>query len=209
MKKNITTPITILSIMLIAMSVSSITSLGLNKGMCAFDDVILTQNIVDKVIANENPSNILLNLIFIIALSLLPISSILIFKNHRLKSTIQICVDIVMFTLMFLNFFPHILMFTLLVVLLTIHIFICVINKDMKCVSAILAVLTVCISVINLYYIYYRISMVSGYTMETEIQVQNVIGLSNINKICLLLFAVPLIIYLFYQRRRMEIIHEK
>lgn len=197
MKKIISIALTTTSIILILISMSSISSRGLIQGYTTFYQTILTHNIVDKLRNGINVSNLFLNTLFFIGIMLLIVSDLYQYKEQKVKSTFLIILNMIGFVGILFTFLncQYMIMFMIVVIMVTVQTIMQTIDKTDKSFSAIVAVLSGCIGIINIYFLINHLSIAIFYSQKgsdiTDYVINKLIGISRINLLCFALMCIP------------------
>lgn len=202
MKKTITLSTMLLSILLILVSIESITGIGVINGQCTFYQTISPLGKYFNLTNSDNtPFSLLFQILFVLGLVLLYVPNFLSFKHSRLKSTILIVINTLGLILIFLSCrsYQYMLMMIVINILIVINIILEHIMNYKTKINLFVFIITSFIACINIYYLYYRIKMVTMY--ETwylngvyEKMIEEMINTSTINTICFAIWVIPLLV---------------
>lgn len=214
MKKINPMSINAMSIILIIITISSVTSRGIVEGYSTCYETIFplisTYNFNNMYDFYLTLNNYIFYMLFFMALILFIISDFLYTKKSKTKSTILIIFNMLGFTLSLIMFLTgHYIFMTIIVVtMILLQITLQSTNKD-KSFSSIISALTGCIWILNIFFLLKHLSIAMYFNQSavdmTEGRINELVGISRMNIICLVLFLIPcginIVNQLLFQRK--------
>lgn len=200
LKKKIALLTIFLSILLILISIESITGVGVVNGQCTFYQTISPLGKYFSLTNSDTiPFSWLFQILFTLGLILLYVPNFIFFKSSRLKSMILIVINTLVLMLIFLFYksSQYMLMMIAINILITINIILQHITNYQDRISLLVFIVTMFIGCINIYYLYYRIKMVTMYEMwylngAYEKMTEEMTKISQTNIICFIMWFIPL-----------------
>lgn len=203
MKKINPMIINAMSIILIIITISSVTSRGIVEGYSTCYETIFpliaTYNFNNMYDFYVVLNNYLFYILFFASLVLFIISDFFMYRNFKVKSTILIIFNMLGFTLSLIMFLTgHYIFMTIIVATMILLQIALQSNNDNKSFLAIILTFTVCIWILNIFFLLKHLSIAMYFSQSgvdmTDGRINELISISRINVICLALFLVPCVI---------------
>lgn len=192
-----------MSIILIIITISSVTSRGIVEGYSTCYETIFpliaTYNFNNMYDFYVVLNNYLFYILFFASLVLFIISDFFMYRNFKVKSTILIIFNMLGFTLSLIMFLTgHYIFMTIIVATMILLQIALQSNNDNKSFLAIILTFTVCIWILNIFFLLKHLSIAMYFSQSgvdmTDGRINELISISRINVICLALFLVPCVI---------------
>lgn len=193
-KKNLSSVLNLVSVLLIVVSIESLTSNGLIEGRNTFYKTISFSRKPFNLYWGDKVSYTFLNALFFIGLIILTVSAIKYCEVNKTKGIISIVMDIIFSAFSFVLFLNgnYLLMTMFVITLFTLQISLQSSSKN-KLYNAITVSSSIGIWIITIYFLVKQFTIMIGVTDATGVFLDDLIKISRTNAICLSLFIVPCI----------------
>lgn len=199
MKKIIASAFQCLSIILIIFGIQSVSQNDALECKITIDNTFALDTKIFDFIVNKDRSEIgQYSVLFWLALIILLIASIIMYKTSKIKATIMIISNIIFTTggIIFYTNGNYIIMMILISTLVTAEIF--VLGWSKSIIGIITSVLTGCIGILNIFFLIEHLSMTNYFNQVaadlTDNKINEFVNISRINMACFGLFVIPCIL---------------